>query len=141
MLVMRAADCAGRRLVFHTDSRSAKLRAISANPSIELCFWDPVAQLQLRATGKAQLVADSALRDSAWARVPDASRLNYARESAPGTVVRGETAGRSVDGFAQFAILDVQVSRLEWLWLDAGDHQRGQVSWDGARWIAERLVP
>lgn len=141
MLVMREAGLAARRLTFHSDLRSAKLRAIAANPSIELCFWDPAAQLQLRARGEARVAADSARRDSAWARVPVASRRNYARESAPGTVLATETASLSADGFAHFAILDVEVERLEWLWLGAAGHQRGQTVWDGALWQAERLVP
>ena len=143
MLVMRAADSATRLLEFHSDSRSAKLKAITLEPRVELCFWDSAAQLQLRASGVATISADSARRESAWARVPFDSRKNYSGESRPGPIRcdPNPEAVHEEDGFANYAILDVELCRLEWLWLGATPHSRGQVLWEGGAWRARPLTP
>jgi hypothetical protein len=79
---------------------------------VELCFWDSVAALQLRVKGVARVIADSAARESAWARVPGDSRRNYRSESQPGAPLP-PTGGRPLaDGFARFAILQVDVRQL-----------------------------
>lgn len=141
MLVLRAADSRARRLELHSDSRSAKFHSIAGNPLVELCFWHPAAGLQLRAAGEGRVETSLARRESAWARVPDESRRNYRTESAPGAILPGPDANRAADGFANFAILDVEVSRLEWLWLGGVRHERGRAAWDGRRWGVELLVP
>lgn len=143
MLVMRAADSATRLLEFHSDSRSAKLKAIALEPRVELCFWDSAVQLQLRASRVAAISADSARRESAWARVPVDSRKNYSGESRLGPIRcdPNPEAVHEEDGFANYAILDVEICRLEWLWLGATPHSRGQVSWEGSAWRAGPLIP
>ena len=154
VLVMRGADSQARRLEFHTDSRSAKLRAISRQPRVVLCFWDPAAQLQLRAAGIAAAWGDSphresreggsARRESAWARVPADSRRNYAGESPPGSIIANSNRPVAPDpqgGFAHFAILDVALFRLEWLWLGGPTHVRGEALWADGTWKAAPLAP
>lgn len=143
-LVLRSVDSFSRRLELHCDSRSAKFRAIAATPRVELCFRDSQAALQVRAAGLAHVITDSPVRESAWARVPDASRRNYRSESAPGEPLPSAGARLLPDGFVHFAILQVEVERLEWLWLgnaDSRPHERGRASWDGARWNAGLLTP
>ncbi len=146
LLVLRAADFAARRLELHSDSRSAKLESMATEPRVALCFWDSRAQLQLRASGVAAVSADFARRESAWARVPEESRRNYRSESAPGTVSAGTesevaTANRPDAGFGHFAILDVELCRLEWLWLGRAPHSRGCVTWTDGRWRPVLLTP
>lgn len=148
LLVMRAADSQARRLEFHTDSRSAKLRAISRQPRVELCFWDPLGQLQLRASGMAavsdEFSADSGRRGSAWARMPTDSRRNYAGESTPGAILTDSNRSPVADpraGFAHYAILDVVLFRLEWLWIGGPAHVRGEAVWGGEMWKAAPLAP
>lgn len=164
LLVMRAADSQARRLEFHTDSRSAKLRAIRRQPRVELCFWDPVARLQLRASGMAEALGDSGdqesrggdskqpesgqhesgRRESAWARVPADSRRNYAGESPPGSPLSNPDRLRVADpqgGLAHFAVLDVELFRLEWLWIGGPTHVRGEALWAGDIWRAAPLAP
>lgn len=144
ILVLRAVDSQARQLELHGDSRSAKFRAIAQTPAVELCFWDSGAALQLRVKGVARAIADSAVRESAWARVPDDSRHNYRSESQPGTPLPPDGGRQLADGFAHFAILQVDVLQLEWLWLGSAAlpaHARGRASWDGAQWNAEQVTP
>lgn len=141
MLVLRAADEKTRRLELHSDSRSGKAASILAHPRVALCFWNPQTQLQLRVSGAANLCDSLQRRASAWARIPASSRQNYQSEAAPGNALPEGSANGPVHGLAHFAILEVTVQRLEWLWLGVTSHQRGLATWSEGRWAAVRLTP
>ncbi|MBV1885767.1 MAG: pyridoxamine 5'-phosphate oxidase family protein [Parvibaculaceae bacterium] len=55
-IILRAASPGARTLHFYTDSRSQKVIEIGQNPDVNLVFYDPNAQVQLRVGGVAKLV-------------------------------------------------------------------------------------
>ena len=50
-------------IVFHTGTMKDLYRQVCANPAAELCFWDARQNLQVRVSGRLELVEDNALKD------------------------------------------------------------------------------
>ena len=60
-MMMYRADGAG--LLFHSGAGKDVCRQLAANPSVEVCFFDPKSNTQVRVSGRAEFVADEALKD------------------------------------------------------------------------------
>ncbi len=156
VLVLRGVARAERRLRLHTDIRSAKVGEIAAEPRVGLLFYDKAAKLQLRVSGTAQVAHDGAEADSAWAATRLFGRRCYTAPVAPGTPAPGPVSGlpaelehreptreESETGRPNFAIVLVEVVRLEFLHLAVTGHRRGVLTWDphGRGWEGRWLVP
>lgn len=50
-------------IVFHTGTVKDLYRQVCANPAAELCFWDAQQNLQVRISGRLEIVDDNALKD------------------------------------------------------------------------------
>ncbi len=148
-VVLRACEPASRHLLFHTDARSAKARALTANPTIALLFWDPERRVQLRCAGRATLHPDDALSRAHWERLPDRSRDLYRQDGAPGEPVAalggpGTTAGNvaSIDsGYDRFLVVSCAIERMDWLLLDPDGHRRAIWIWEDGDWRGTWVVP
>ncbi len=146
-VVLRACEPGARRLLFHTDVRSAKARELAANPSIAMLFWDPELRLQLRCTGRATLHPDDALNRTHWERLPDRSRELYRQIGAPGEPVtdadrhdpRPDAASDS--GCDRFLVVSCVIDRMDRLELDADGHQRANWNWQDDGWRGARVTP
>ena len=145
-VVLRGCDVEGRRLRFHTDRRSAKVRELGASPALALHAYDAAAKLQLRLTGEAGLHNMDAEADAAWAAARAMSRECYRVEPGPGTPL---AAPQQVDEPAldldaareNFVVVWVTLTTLEWLYLAGAGHRRARFRWDGGDWQGEWLVP
>jgi pyridoxamine 5'-phosphate oxidase len=60
MMAYRADD---RGIVFHTGRTKDLYKQITANPKVELCFFDQKNNRQIRVQGKAVVVDDDALKN------------------------------------------------------------------------------
>jgi hypothetical protein len=140
-IVLRGVDPAARRLLFHTDLRSAKCRAIARQPVVALCFVDARSGLQLRVTGPGRLESDADLVAAAWASVPEGSRGLYGGALAPGMPLDGTAGAAASDGAGAFAVLEVEARALDWLWAEGARQARGMACWDGAGWVERRVAP
>ncbi len=153
-LVLRGFDPRQRTLIFHTDRRSGKVGEIAANARVAIAFYDATSKIQIRVAGFASLHSGDAVSDVAYARLSAWSRRCYLG-APPGThsseptsglpqalETRAPTATESAAGSANLAVICVQVSRLEWLYLAAQGHRRAALTWDeqGKR-HAEWLTP
>lgn len=145
VLVLRKVEPQPGLLWIHTDSRSAKVAELAAEPRAALTFWDARRSLQLRVEGEAQFLTDAARLAEAWARVPDASRRNYATVQPPGSVDDGSAAlpavGPTGDGESNFAMGAIRADRLEWLWLGPDRHLRGESRRQADGWESRALIP
>jgi len=132
-LVLRGFEPATRTIRLHSDSRSAKVTALEADPRCVIHLYDAPAKIQLRLSGRAALHRSDALADAAWAASRDAARMVYAVQPAPGTAVAAPPVAPQdpVAGRAWFALLLVRVDRLEWLELAASGHRRARFAWTG----------
>lgn len=142
-VVLRGFSPATRGLTIHTDRRSAKLGDVRHQPRVALHVYDPSAALQLRLDAIAHIHLDDALTQNAWERTPTMSRRTYAVNPQPGTPIPAplDVPADDAEGIANFAVLRLTFTRLEWLWLSHEGHQRASFSWDDgdvcqATWLA-----
>jgi pyridoxamine 5'-phosphate oxidase len=146
-VVLRGVEPSARRLRFHTDARSRKVRELAADPRVALHAYHPAAKIQLRLSGTATLHRDDAVADAAWAATRPFSRTCYRLAAAPGTAADdphaalaeagdGPEAGREA-----FVAVTVTVERMEFLFLAAAGHRRALFEWQGEALAARWLVP
>lgn len=144
IVVLRACDAQSRVLRCHTDRRAPKVAHIERQPKVALNFYDPVLRVQLRVTGQAVVrpIGD-AIATAAWESASLGSRRCYLAPDAPSVVSKVPTANlpdalltrhptveESRSGQMQFAVVETQVSRIDWLRLRYDGHRRAQFAWD-----------
>lgn len=125
-VVLRDLDADTWTLTCYTDSRSTKVRQLTANPRVSWLFYCPDERIQLRAYGVASIATSGPEVATAWESVPAFSRQNYLTDEPPGKtadsrVVVGSLNGDADDftaGISNFAILSCALSELVWLNVD-----------------------
>jgi pyridoxamine 5'-phosphate oxidase len=143
VMVLRAADAIARSLTFHTDTRSSKAAELAHDPRVSVIFYDAPRKLQLRLSGLATLHSNDAFGDSRWSSSALTSLRAYLGDT-PGAVVesassglpehlqgRAPTAAEAALGRANFAALQVDVQRVEYLYLHSRGQRRAQFEWQG----------
>ncbi|MFN7177237.1 MAG: pyridoxamine 5'-phosphate oxidase family protein [Thermaurantiacus sp.] len=156
VLVLRAVDRRARLLRLHTDVRTAKVDEIRKEPRASLLLYDPGARLQLRASGIARIEHVSQAADTAWSATRLLGRRCYTAPDAPGSTAPGPVSGlppelesreptpeESEAGRPNFAVLLVELLRLEFLQLAFAGHRRGAFAHDAGTgaWAGRWLVP
>ncbi len=154
IMVLRKADRHAGLLRFHTDVRSNKVAQFAGCDKISVAGYDPGAKIQLRATGQAAVTAKGAIVDAAWAATSPSGRRSYLTTLPPGSVSDDATSGlpapfdttmptarESEAGRANFALVVMTVTHLEWLHLAATGHRRAAFSRGEAGWTGTWLIP
>lgn len=153
IMVLRAFDSAGFTLRFHTDTRAPKAAAFSADPRAAVLFYDKGAKVQIRARGRARVLADAPVTDEAWANGTNFARRCYLGDG-PGTPSAAPTSGlpsafegvepsdeQLVEARPNFAVLMIEIASLDWLYLAHTGHVRAAFdrdadgAWQG-RWLS-----
>lgn len=133
LLVLRGADRAAATLTLHTDTATAKVRELGADPRAALLVWDPVARFQIR------LRARIALRPGTpeeWAAVREPAV--YGGAPTPGTPIPEPSAHAATPDPARFTVLTATIHEIETLRLGQ-PHERARFTRaDGfaGRWLA-----
>ena len=141
VLVLRAFELATRSLTFHTDTRSAKLLDLAADPRVALTFYDAARKVQLRINGTCTVHAGNALSHQRWSASRPSSLRCFAG-APPGRISAVPTSGLPVqlegrepelaelaDAEQHFAVLTVAVQQLEWLHLHSRGQRRAAFAW------------
>lgn len=148
-VVLRRAEREHARLAFHTDQRSPKIAQLQNDPRASWCFFGEGVQLRL--AGCARAVQNAERLDDAWAPTTDFGRRCYRVASAPGVAVPETDSESPADalrpglepaltelGRENFAMVEFQLERIDWLHLAHGGHRRAQFGagdgWRG-RWV------
>ena len=144
-VVLRGFDPAVRRLVVHSDARAEKIAEIGRDARVMLHVWDEGGQVQVQAGGTAVVQTGAAARGE-WERLHPGSRATYRVRLMPGTALDDPAVADAdlVDeeaAFANFAVIGVQMTGLEWLHLGKDGHRRAAFAWTGAGLDAHWLVP
>ena len=153
VMVLRQCDWRARTLRFHTDARSPKVHDLSAAP-VSVLAYEPDEKTQLRISGLARIESDSAAADEAWRESTNFARRCYMADPPPSTSVDAPTSGlppsvegrepseaELADARAHFALLLVEMQRIDWLYLDRQGHRRARYDWSGEQWGGQWLVP
>ncbi|AJK48303.1 pyridoxamine 5'-phosphate oxidase family protein [Burkholderia plantarii] len=148
-VVLRGADRQARTLMFHTDTRSAKVAELARDARIAMVGCDLANGLQIRVEGTATPRADSAGRLAIWRASRPRTLILYRAPLPPGTPVatpadaQPPAAGDDapLDGFAHFAVIDVCVNAIDWLDLSGDGHQRARLVFGANGWQAGWIAP
>lgn len=137
-VVLREVQAGDGRLTAWTDARSAKCADIAANGRVTWLFWDPLQRLQLRLSGRAEVLQRGARCEATWAGISTTRRREYLAIVAPGAILGAEDPDRAAA--PAFAILDSWVEMADLLQLDRRGHRRARLTrgadghWSG-HWV------
>ncbi|KVG26642.1 pyridoxamine 5'-phosphate oxidase family protein [Burkholderia diffusa] len=150
-IVLRQVSRAEHRLSFHTDARSDKVAELRRDPRIAIVASDLDSLVQIRAEGVAAICDDEAQRRAVWQSNRPHTLLLYRAPLRPGTPIESPEDAHVIarsgpgttptdDGYQNFCLLHVTVTRIDWLELARSGHRRAvfDVIDDGyeGRWIA-----
>jgi hypothetical protein len=141
-VVLRAVSPEELSARVHTDLRSAKAAELTADPRATLHFYDARHQVQVRLSGRAELLSGDAA-EPYWTASRPMSRRCYAADPAPGVPIPAPLPAPLDDtgGRPNFAAILLRVDSLEWLWLWSEGHRRARFRWRQAEWAGEWLAP
>ena len=151
VMVLRKANPADGTLRFHTDARSPKVAQLDGR-AVAVLAYHAAEQVQLRISGTARIGRSVAEVDQIWDQSTLFARRCYLAEQAPGTPLPGPASGLPawIEGQqptaeqigparANFAVLWVGVTAIDWLHLANSGHRRAVFraddGWAGA-WVA-----
>jgi hypothetical protein len=157
LVVLRHADQQTRQIGFHTDVRAPKVEQIRQNPNVAAVLHSKEHKLQIQLFGRASIYHRDELAHICWGKTDLISRRCYMVQRAPGDPLsdadedtvpafvkdRRPTAAESADGFDHFAVIRMEVERIDWYQLIATGHRRAQFrftnengnqNWSG-RWL------
>jgi pyridoxamine 5'-phosphate oxidase len=147
ILALRDAQPAARTFVFHCDARSDKVCEIDRDARVSVIFWDPDDGIEARFTGRAVAHRQEGVTHDAWLRVTRLRRLASRTAKRPGTVLDAGARlddmpqASYTDGYENFAVIHVEVTQLDWLWVGADDLRRAIFRWTGSQWRGSWAVP
>ena len=152
VMVLRKADPADGTLRFHTDARSPKVAQLDGQ-AVAVLAYHAAEQVQLRISGLARIGRSVDEVDAIWNQSTLFARRCYLAEAPPGTPLLGPASGlpawiegqqptpeQIAPARANFAVLWVGVTAIDWLHLANSGHRRALFrARDG--WTGEWLAP
>jgi pyridoxamine 5'-phosphate oxidase len=133
-----------RKLIFHTDLRSPKIKEIKADRRVSWLFYHAGEKMQFRITGEAAIHADAddETKLKQWQATWAFGRRCYMGE-APSRIVSEATSGLPAEisnreptieesevGFQNFAVVSTKISSIDCLELHATGHRRTLFNWN-----------
>lgn len=140
-VVLRDVDRTARTLTFFTDRRTPKVAEIMAQPNIASLFFDAEAMVQLRFSGKAEVLTEGDIWQRYWDSVSENGKADYAALKVPGTVRPDELTYDTGLAKHNFAAVKIVCDRLDWLKLARSGHQRAVFEWTDHGMTANATVP
>jgi len=136
-------------LRFHTDFRAPKVEVIAGDPRVGMLFYDKSENVQIRLRGVARIKRDGPVADAAWEGGTNFARRCYLGEG-PGTATPtassglpaafegvGPTDEELIPARANFAVMLVELTELDWFSLSHEGHRRARFDLAGgtSRWV------
>lgn len=153
-VIIRKFDCEKRNLIFHTDIRSPKVKAIRENPQTHCLFYHFPHKTQLRISTFSTVHYNDSYSDTAWEDTSLSSRKCYLTKLNPSQITdicqdgisenlqsRIPTHEESQSGKKNFAVVINQILKIDWLYLSSSGHQRALYDFTGKRIMKQWLVP
>ena len=136
-VVLRHVNKSKNTISFHTDIRSTKIEELKDNNKLSMLFYDHGKKIQLKISGDAVIHNKNDQSRNAWDQSRSFSKKCYIVENAPGTSsdkpVSGYLPEHEQDlpnedilekGYANFTLVEIQISNIEWLYLHRDGHRR-----------------
>ena len=153
-VVLRRVDRADRRIYFHTDIRSEKVKDIHTHGMLSWLTYDQGYRTQLRMSGPTIIHHQDELCRAHWDKTAHSSRRGYLQSLKPGTPVNSVhdafdekrrhvkyTMKESEAGFAFFAVVETTINWMEWYYTHHLGNRRAVFQYDAnglalAQWQA-----
>ena len=154
IVVLRGISQKERKIWFHSDIRSSKVKIIKSNPQASLLFYDKSEKIQLRIGGTTKINYKNDIAKESWKKTAHMSRQCYLGEFAPGSIAAKPTSGLSkmIDnseysieeseiGYKNFCVIETYIKSIEWLYLAAKGHRRAYFNLDKKEIKKKWLIP
>ena len=154
IVVLRGISEKERKIWFHSDIRSKKVKIIKSNSQANLLFYDKSEKIQLRVSGVAKINYKNEVAEKSWKKTAHMSRQCYLGEFSPGSNASKPTSGLSqmIDdskysieeseiGYKNFCVIETHIKSIEWLYLAAKGHRRAYFNLDKKEIEKKWLIP
>ena len=141
VVVLRGIDEKEKKIWFHSDIRSNKVKILKSKSKANLLFYDKIEKIQLRITGNTKINYQNNITKKSWKKTVLMSRQCYLGDKAPGSTVAHPTSGLTDDidnlryslkeseiGYKNFCVIETFIKSIEWLYLAAKGHRRAYFS-------------
>lgn len=126
------------KVTFYTDTRSAKVNDLYEHPQVSLLFYAPQWKIQVICDGQAILKSDQSLPEK---MKNNRATNDYSSIPAPGSVIDYPEMVQYDPSTINFAIVEVSITKLEYLKLDREGHVRALFQRVDSNWQGMFLAP
>ena len=141
IVVLRGVNQKEKKIWFHSDIRSNKVKILKSNPHATLLFYDKKEKIQLRISVISKINFQNDITEKAWKKTAHMSRQCYLGEKPPGSISVEASSGLTDDidnlkytleesetGYKNFCVVETYIKSIEWLYLAAKGHRRAYFS-------------
>ncbi len=154
IVVLRGVDENEKKIWFHSDIRSNKIKILKSNAKAVLLFYDKNEKIQLRVSGYTKINYQNHVSQKSWGNTAHLSRQCYLGDKAPGTKVSIPTSGLTTEvdnlkytkeeseiGYKNFCVIETYIESIEWLYLAAKGHRRAYFNLNKKKLEKKWLIP
>ena len=154
IVVLRGVDEKEKKIWFHSDIRSNKIKILKFSPEAVLLFYDKNEKIQLRICGHTKINYQNDIAKKSWEKTVHMSRQCYLGDKAPGSNAATSTSGltakidnlkytkeESENGYRNFCVVETFIKSIEWLYLAAKGHRRAYFSLKNNSLEKKWLIP
>ena len=136
-IILRNISKKNKKIVFHSDYRSPKIKEIEKNNKCLLLFYSPVLKIQLRIKVLSTIEYCNEISNTAWTNTKLMSRKCYLTSVAPGKIISNASDNlpdnlkgkepeklQSEKGYKNFSVVTNQVQSIDWLFLSSNGNKR-----------------
>ena len=154
IVVLRGLDKKEKKIWFHSDIRSKKIKNLQSNSQASLLFYDKSEKIQLRVCGSTKINYKNKITKKSWGKTAHMSRQCYLGDKAPSSNSSKATSGltsqvdnlkytieESEIGYENFCVVDAYIKSIEWLYLAAKGHRRAYFNLEKNQLEKKWLIP
>ena len=154
IVVLRGIDEKQKKIWFHSDIRSNKIKILKSNSEAVLLFYDKSEKIQLRINGDVKINYQNEITKKSWKKTTLMSRQCYLGENSPGSPSLEATSGltENVDnlkysleeseiGYKNFCVVETFIKSIEWLYLAAKGHRSAHFTFKNNFLEKKWLIP
>lgn len=122
-----------------SDSATGKVADLAIDPRAALLVWIPADSLQIRLTGRAELIHGDRTR---WENIPEGPRRVYGGTPPPGTPMQDPADHKPDPDPDRFTVIRIHVTRADILHIEEKRHTRARFERDAAgQWSGSWIAP
>ena len=154
IIVLRGVDKKEKKIWFHSDIRSNKVKILKSNSKANFLFYDKSEKIQLRINGQAKINYQNTKTKKSWKQTVHMSRQCYLGNKAPGSYIPLPASGLTTEidnlkytleeseiGYKNFCVIETYIKSIEWLYLAAKGHRRAYFSLKNNSLEKKWLIP